>query len=242
MTSLALVVVLVVPFFTVRTYADLAWRSVTNDRPTLTVERDGRTFNLGDYRPWRATQEVVADLDRLARPGERLFVGPVDLRQTAYSDAFLYYLFPDLEPATYFIEMDPGLANDEGSRIADDVASADWLILTRFWSGWIEPNDSIVFGSDLPNQIVERDFCLRGSYQADVLRLYQRCDLGEGIGPYDAPYEPRVDYAVEVLVPVPPRPDGTCTPTCNGRPAPTGEGFSREEADAITAAARVGAP
>ena len=242
MTSLALVVVLVVPFFTVRTYADLAWRSVTNDRPTLTVERDGRTFNLGDYRPWRATQEVVADLDRLARPGERLFVGPVDLRQTAYSDAFFYYLFPDLEPATYFIEMDPGLANDEGSRLADDVASADWLILTRFWSGWIEPNDSIVFGSDLPNQIVERDFCLRGSYQADVLRLYQRCDLGEGIGPYDAPYEPRVDYAVEVLVPVPPRPDGTCTPTCNGRPAPTGGGFSREEADAITAAARVGAP
>ena len=239
-TTLAVIVLVVTPHFTVRTYADLVKRSVTNEVTTLTVERHGRTFNLGDYRPWRASQEVVADLDRWSRPGERLLVGPVDLRQTAYSDAFFYYLFPDLEPATYFIEMDPGLANEEGSRLADDVASADWLILTRFWSGWIEPNDSIVFGSDLPNQIVERDFCLRGSYQADVLRLYQRCDLGEGIGPYDPPYKPRVDYAVEVLVPVPPRPDGSCTPTCNGRPAPAGEGFSPEEAAAITERARVG--
>ncbi|MFM8945238.1 MAG: ArnT family glycosyltransferase, partial [Actinomycetota bacterium] len=189
-TTLAVIVLIVTPHFTVRTYADLVKRSVTNEVTTLTVERHGRTFNLGDYRPWRASQEVAADLDRWSQPGERLLVGPVDLRQTAYSDAFFYYLFPDLEPATYFIEMDPGLANEEGSRLADDVASADWLILTRFWSGWIEPNDSIVFGSDLPNQIVERDFCLRGSYQADVLRLYQRCAGGEGIGPYDPPYQP----------------------------------------------------
>lgn len=235
----AVIVLMITPHFTVRTYADLAKRSLTNETTTLTVERNGRTFFLGDYRPWRATQEVVADLDRWSRPGERLLVGPVDLRQTAYSDAFFYYLFPELEPATYFIEMDPGLANDEVSRLADDVASADWLILTRFWSGWIEPNDSIVFGSDLPNQIVERDFCLRGSYQADVLRLYQRCADGEDIGPYDPPYQPRVDYAVEVLVPVPPRPDGSCTPTCNGRPAPAGQGFSPEEAAAITERARV---
>jgi len=227
-------VLLVAPHFTVRTYADLAKRSLTGEATDLVVERNGRTFNLGDVRPWRASKEVIRDLDRWSAPGERLLVGPVDLRQTAYSDAFFYYLFPDLEPATYFIEMDPGLANEEGSRLADDVASANWLILTRFWSGWIEPNDSIVFGSDLPNQIVENDFCLRGSYQADVIRLYQRCDSGEGIGPYDPPYEPRVDYAVEVLVPVPPRPDGTCTPTCNGRPAPPGEGFSPEAAAAIS--------
>ena len=241
-TSVIALIVIVVPFFTVRTYTDLAWRSIVNDRQTLTVERNGRTFNLGDYRPWRATQEVVADLDHRASAGERLFVGPVDLRQTAYSDAFFYYLFPELVPATYFIEMDPGLANAEGSRLAEDVASADWLILTRFWSGWIEPNDSIVFGSDAPNRIVEQSFCLRGSYQADVIRLYERCTTGDDVGPYDPPYEPRVDYAVEVLVPVPPRPDGTCTPTCNGRPAPPGEGFSPTEAAAITDAARVGAP
>ena len=240
--ALAVTLAIVSPFFTLRTYGDLVARSVTGDLSTLTVERHGRSFYLGDTRPWRATQEVIADLDAWSRPGERLLVGPVDLRQTAYSDAFFYYLFPDLVPATYFIEMDPGLANAEGSRLRDEVASADWLVLTRFWSGWIEPNDSIVFGSDAPNQVVEDSFCLRGSYQADVIRLYQRCDEGDDIGPYDPPYEPRVDYAVEVLVPVPPRPDGTCTPTCNGRPAPPGEGFNAAEAAAITARAGAAAP
>jgi hypothetical protein len=236
------VLVLLLPFYTVRTWSDLAVRSLTGDLDVLEVRRDDRWFYLGDTRPWRAAVEVVDDLDALAEPGERLLVGPVDLRQTAYSDVFFYHLFPELEPATYFIEMDPGLANAEGSRLADDVASADWLILTRYWSGWIEPNDSVIFGSDLPNQVVEERFCLVDSYQADVVRLYRACAEGDGTGPYDPPYQPRVDYAVEVLVPVPPRPDGTCTPTCNGQPAPPGEGFSPEEAAATTARAGAGAP
>jgi hypothetical protein len=96
------------------------------------------------------------------------------------------------------------------------------LILTRFWSGWIEPNSSIEFGSDLPNQVVEEDFCLEHSYQNDLVRLYSHCDRGDGIGPYEGPYKGEHDYAVEVLVPVPPRPDGTCTPTCWGRPSDSG--------------------
>lgn len=235
-------ILVAIPAFTARTYLGLVDDSIRGDLSPLTVERDGRRFHLGDYRPWLASVEVTADLDRWSRPGERLLVGPVDLRQTAYSDAFFYYLFPDLEPATYFIEMDPGLANREGSRLADDVASADWLVLTRFWSQWIEPNDSIVFGSDVPNQIVEQRFCLRGSYQADLARIYERCPNGDGIGPYDPPYDGTVDYAVEVRTPVPPRPDGTCTPTCNGEPAPPGEGFSPEAVAAISDAARAVAP
>ena len=244
-SAFALVVVgimLLIPAFTARTYLGLVSQSVRGDLDTLTVERDGRRFHLGDYRPWLASVEITADLDRWSEPGERLLVGPVDLRQTAYSDAFFYYLFPDLEPATYFIEMDPGLANREGSRLADDVASADWLILTRFWSQWIEPNDSVVFGSDLPNQVVEQNFCLRGSYQVDLARLYQRCGRGDDIGPYDPPYDGTVDYAVEVRTPVPPRPDGTCTPTCNGLPALEGRGFNPEAVAAISDAARAVAP
>jgi hypothetical protein len=215
--TLAALTLIVTPFYTLRTYVDLARRSITSDTPVLEVNRNGRYFYLGDTRPWLAAREVVADLDELARPGERLLVGPVDLRQTAYSDVMFYYLFPELTPATYFIEMDPGIANTEGSRLADDVASADWLILTRFWSGWIEPNSSTVFGPDEPNQVVEAGFCLVDSYQHDVLRLYRSCPEGDSVGPYDPPYDPRHDYAVEVRVPVPPRPDGTCTPTCNGQ-------------------------
>ena len=210
------VVVIFVPFYTLRTYTDLAWRSMSGKTEVLQVTRGDRYFYLGDDRPYMASLQVVKDLDQLSHPGERLLVGPVDLRNTSYSDAFFYHLFPDLIPATYFIEMDPGLADRADSRLADDVQSADWLILTRFWSGWIEPNESTKFGSDVPNQVVENSFCLRGSYQHDLVRLYQKCSTGDGIGPYDAPYEPLFDYAVEVLVPVTPRPDGTCTPTCRG--------------------------
>ena len=61
-------------------------------------------------------------------------------------------MFPELEPATYFIEMDPGLANDEGSSLAADVASADWVLLTGFWDGWNEPNTSMEYGSDAPER------------------------------------------------------------------------------------------
>ena len=215
-TILMILILLVCPFYTLRTYTDLVWRSVTGKTEVMQVTRGDRYFYLGDTRPYMATQEVVADLDKLSHAGERLLVGPVDLRNTSYSDAFIYHLFPELTPATYFIEMDPGLADKVGSRLADDVASADWLVLTRFWSGWIEPNESVAFGPDKPNQVVEDNFCLRGSYQHDLVRLYQKCSQGDGIGPYDAPYEPQYDYAVEVRVPVPPRPDGTCTPTCNG--------------------------
>jgi 4-amino-4-deoxy-L-arabinose transferase-like glycosyltransferase len=198
------------PYFSYRPYLAYTRQSLGNiPQAGLKVERNGRAFYLGDTRPRDAANEVIADLDALSKPGERLLVGPVDLRQTIYSDVFFYYLFPELTPATYYIEMDPGLANAEGTRLTGDVESADWLILTRYWSGWIEPNTSTVFGDDKPNQAVENGFCLRGSYQNDVIRLYQRCATPDGIGPYEGPYEPEFDYAVEVSVPVPTRPDGT---------------------------------
>ena len=69
--------------------------------------------------PISAMQAAVDELAASAEPGDRLLVGPSDLRRTWYSDVFVYWLLPELDPATYFIEMDPGLANDEGSRLAD---------------------------------------------------------------------------------------------------------------------------
>lgn len=214
--AMALTLLVLCPFYTYRPYL-FHVRQTIGDAPVgLVVSRGDRWFPIGDVRTSIATQEVIDDLDRLSTPGQRLLVGPVDLRQTAYSDVFFHHLFPDLDPATYYIEMDPGLANTEGSSLPDDVASADWLILTRFWSGWIEPNTSIVFGPDDANVVVEEQFCLRGSYQRDLIRLYEKCEGGGAPGPYEGPYDPTVDYAVEVKVPVPPRSDGTYPP---GSPA-----------------------
>ncbi len=174
-TAVALTFV-VAPLFTFRYYLLHARVSAGNVQTAFPVSRNGRRFYLGDFGPYLASRDVIADLDKLSKPGERLLVGPSDLRRTWYSDAFFYYMFPELTPATYFIEMDPGLANAPRSRLASDVASSDWVILTGFWDGWREPNRSMNFGSDVPNQVLHDDFCEVGNYQTGLVRLFHRCN------------------------------------------------------------------
>lgn len=174
--ALALVVTLTfTALFTFRYYL-LHVRAGLGQVPSaVPVTRDGRTFWFGSARAASALQQAVDDLDAMAEPGERLLVGPKDLRRTWYSDVVAYWMFPELEPATYFIEMDPGLANDEDSSLAADVASADWVLLTGFWDGWYEPNTSIEYGSDAPNQVVRDQFCEVGSYEDGLVVLYRQC-------------------------------------------------------------------
>jgi len=163
-----------IPYFTYRPYADLTQQSFGRNVFGFPMSRDGRVFYYGSAEAAAAAQELVDDLDGRLRAGERLLVGPVDLRKTPYSDAFFYFLFPELVPATPYIEMDPGMANAPGSGLADDVASADWLILSDTWSDWDEPNDSRVFGPGEPNRVVDRAFCRVGAYDGYFF-LYRRC-------------------------------------------------------------------
>ncbi len=180
---MAALLFIVTPFFTYRYYLLQSRVSVGNKPTAFEVAHGERSFYFSTEELQRASQAAINDLDRLSHPGERLLVGPADLRRTIYSDASFYYLFPELTPATYFIEMDPGLADHGGPRLADDVASADWLILTNFWTGWYEPNASSEFGSDVPNQIVAEQFCVVGNYEDALVLLYQRCETGDGIDP-----------------------------------------------------------
>ncbi|MGD9703141.1 MAG: glycosyltransferase family 39 protein [Acidimicrobiia bacterium] len=174
-TFLAGLLFVLCPFYTYRTYLLYTRVTVGDLPPAYEVERNGRRFYMGDARPWRATTGVVETLDELSQPGERLFVGPVDLRRTWYSDTFFYYLFPELPPATYFMEMDPGIANADDSPLADEVASADWVLLTAFWAGWREPNTAMEYGPDAPNEVVRTQFCLVESFEDDLVLLYKRC-------------------------------------------------------------------
>jgi len=179
-SPVAIVIVLLIPHYTVRTYVDLTGQSFGRNVFGFPVNHDGRNFYYGSPEAAAAANELVADLGQKSVPGQRLFVGPMDLRQTPYSDAFYYYLFPHLVPATYFIEMDPGIANAPGSRLTADVESADWLILSNVWTGWTEPNASRDVGSDEPNQAVAKDFCLVKDYGdkgggQPWFQLYRRC-------------------------------------------------------------------
>ena len=141
----------------------------------IEVARGGRTFWFGSPKASAALQAAIDDLGAVAQPGDRLFVGPLDLRRTWYSDTVLYWMFPELDPATYYMELDPGLANEEGSGLAEDVASADWVLLTGLWDGWYEPNDSIEYGSDEANQVLRDSFCEVGSYEDGHVLLLGRC-------------------------------------------------------------------
>ena len=121
------------------------------------VVRAGRQFPIASKQLAAFTQELMNQLDKLATPGQRLFIGPSDLRRTNSNCSFLYHLLPELTPATYFIEMNPFSANRRGSRLATDVESADWLILDHRWNQWREPNASQEYGSEAPElTIMER--------------------------------------------------------------------------------------
>jgi len=177
------VLFVVCPFFTYRYYLLQSRISVGNKPGGFEVSRDDRRFYFGNQALQRSSQAAIDELERLSEPGERLLVGPADLSRTIYSDVAFYYLFPELVPATYYIEMDPGLADKEGSSLADDVASADWVLLTNFWTGWYEPNSSSEFGSDAPNRVVADRFCLVGNWEDALVLLYRKCDKGDGVSP-----------------------------------------------------------
>ena len=133
------------------------------------VEQGGRSFPFRSPAAARDAAQLFEQLQMLSKPGERLFVGPADLRRTNYCDTFIYHLFPKLPPATYFLEMNPFSANRPGSRLTKDVASADWLVLNRAWDNWREPNRSGENGENAPNEVVQTRFAQVGEYGPFVL-------------------------------------------------------------------------
>jgi hypothetical protein len=174
--SAALAVTFVIaPLFTFRYYLLHTRVSVGQVQRPFPTERNGRRFYFGEFDAASASQQAIDQLDQMLTPGQKLIVGPHDLRRTWYSDVSFYYQFPELEPGTYFIEMDPGLANAPGSPLADELRQTDWVILTRFWDGWYEPNAAMDYGSNEPNEVIEQEFCMVGSYEDGLVELYRRC-------------------------------------------------------------------
>jgi hypothetical protein len=174
--------VVMVPFFTWRTYADDVAKTFGRRRTEQVIRNGDRIFPYNRDDGVAAVNEMLPVVDRLTTPGQRLFVGPGDLRKTPYDEAYLYYLLPRLTPATRFVEMDPGIANAPKSKLTSDLESADVVILSTIFDDWHEPNDSRVFGPDTPNEVLRRDFCLTGKFGRDGLdpdrglyELYLRC-------------------------------------------------------------------
>jgi hypothetical protein len=164
-------------------FAALAWVYLLHARPLWfilptaetmfghTIGRwEGEPVSIGrrsvlvareDHRELSAVAAALAELP----PGARLFVGPADLRRTIGNEPMLYFLAPHLS-APYHIEMNPGVADRPGSRLAGGVASADYLLLK---SG----GNSGSAGSPVPNLVVRQHFCPAQSLGR--YRLLRRC-------------------------------------------------------------------
>ncbi len=172
--AVGLVVMLTVPYFTTWPFADFTLQTFGKHRVANRIERNGRIFYYGRADVQAAATKLLAEVPKIAKPGARLFVGTTDLRYTPYSDAWFYYLLPEYPPGTYYIEMDPDVANAKDSRLAKDLNSSQIAILSSVWKDWSEPNDSTRPGSDAANRVLARHFCKVADYGGLYL-LYRRC-------------------------------------------------------------------
>jgi hypothetical protein len=143
---------------------------------TIFLRQHDRSFPLASMAIALRAGRMLTRLEEQASPGQRLFVGPGDLRRTNYTDTWIYHMLPQLRPATYFLEMNPLSANRPNSRLASDVASADWLVLNREWDSWDEKNKCHSFGSSAPGRIVDEQFELCGHY--GTYDLYRHRETG----------------------------------------------------------------
>jgi hypothetical protein len=182
-TAVALPAVLLfaaIPFFTLRSYAEAVGQTFGYRHNAETMEYKGQTFRYARHDAVVAVNELLPLVDELTDPGDTVFVGPGDLAKTPYSEAFLYHLLPDLVPATRYIEMDPGMANAPDSGLADELRDADVVILSSIRDDWNEPNGSLLRGSEEPNEVLAKDFCLvrsfgTGLFGRGLYEVYKRC-------------------------------------------------------------------
>lgn len=136
------------------------------------VREGDRQFPISPLYRAAQVSKVMEILKTQTRPGQRLFVGPGDLRRTHSNDTFIYHLAPWLVPSTYFLEMNPLSANRTDSRLAADVATADWLVLDRLLDRWVEANASAINGSDAPNEVVRTQF--ESVHRVGDFEIYRR--------------------------------------------------------------------
>ncbi|MDQ6806277.1 MAG: hypothetical protein M3065_15250 [Actinomycetota bacterium] len=126
------------------------------------VHNAGRSFAVGALPDQDELQAVVSYVDAHTSPGQRIFVGPHDLRWALWADTSLYYLLPALRPASFYLEFGPGDNTASiSARIASDLKGAAILVLESVAAQKrraVYPYARV--GSDLPNLIVARYFRL----------------------------------------------------------------------------------
>lgn len=140
---------------------------------SFVVHHDGRSVPVASSQVQHDLRALLAAVDASTHAGQRLFVGPLDLTTASYGDTYLYFLLPDLRPATRYLEMDPGVANGKGSLLARELPTADVLILNEAYDRFAVAPGPAARGSSLPNAVVKRDFRAIGTYGTWTLYVHR---------------------------------------------------------------------
>ena len=156
----AAVLVLVIPFYPVRTYADLVGQTFGFNRFGFEVTNDGRRFYFGSEDGAADAQAVVDELAARSEPGQSLIVGPTDLSRTNYSDAFFYHLFPELD-ARHPLHRDGPRHRRRGGVRAGRGAGAQRLAdpVRRAGAAGTSPTTAPSGGPRTANQVVRDRYC-----------------------------------------------------------------------------------
>ena len=136
---------------------------------TVFVSHEGRTAPTGSWIEAAFMHQILNEVSHHARPGDRFFEGPVDLRFTNYNEPILYWMEPQLRPSTYYLEMNPGISNTATSGLAAEVRNADVVVLSKRYVSFNEPNSSTRPGSNAPNVEIAQHFCFQISNPYYVL-------------------------------------------------------------------------
>jgi hypothetical protein len=129
-----------------------------HERAEHIVSNDGRSVPVDSGKDERNLMALLKEIDARSHAGQRVFVGPRNLRTANYNDTYIYFLLPQLIPGSYYLEMNPGVANAKGSQLTRDLGQDQFLLLTGRYDKWPDPDRSTRFGPDAPNKAVKSEF------------------------------------------------------------------------------------
>lgn len=150
---------------------------LTGTSSSVTVANAGRSVVVASEDGPDLDALILAITRVSSADCDRLFVGPADLRFARYGDTFLYFLLPQLSPASRYLEFNPGEANADDSSLATDLSTADIVVLNDFEEP-PEANDSNVPGPSEPNDVVADRFVEVARFGVRTLLTTPECARG----------------------------------------------------------------
>lgn len=143
--------------------ADVRALAGGDDADAAVVVNDGRSAPVPAPEAG-ALESLLRAVDAAARPGDRVFVGPQDLRTADYDDTFIYFLLPALRPGSFYLEMDPGVANAAGSGLAAQIGGDRFVILCGEYGDITDPDPATRLGPESPQTVVHDEFVEVGAW------------------------------------------------------------------------------